>query len=302
MITTIIFSFDRAMQLELLLNSIVNYDEKKILSLNILFNSSTPEFLLGYNKLIQKYPTLNWISETKTKNHFVPPCLPFYWHNYYWWLKYKHNRWTNSNFKAKVIEIISNSQSKFVMFLTDDSLFFKKIILDSEVIQKVKDNPLNTCFSFRHGGNIYGGNISKTDDFIKWRRNDHHSHPEWSYPFSVDGHIYDRGVLTKILKKVIFKNPNTLEANVACYVNENKLFNNHIANLQSCLLGFELNRVQSISANNNLNIINIDLNKLYLSDYQLQIKYRLNKPHLFRPEIQIVTATKNNESILLYEK
>jgi hypothetical protein len=140
------------------------------------------------------------------------------------------------------------------------------------------------------------------DVLIEWKRDDDHLHPEWSYPFSVDGHIYDIEVLIKILKKVIFKNPNTLEGNVACYVNEKKLFNNQIANIESCLLGFELNRVQSISANNNLNISSISLNKLFLSGYKLQLKYLLEKPHSFRPEIQSVTAIKNNDSILLYEQ
>ncbi len=300
MVNTIIFSFDRAMQLELLLDSIARYDENKILEISIIYNTSTTEFVRGYEKLITKYPTLNWIKETKSR--ILLPFLPLYWHNYYWWLRYKHNRWTNSNFRTIVLEVLSNSRSEFVMFLTDDSLFFQNIILNLEAIQKVKDDPLNTCYSFRHGCNIFGGNINRTDVLIKWKRDDDHLHPEWSYPFSVDGHIYEVETLKRILYKVIFKNPNTLEGNVACYVNEKKLFNNQIANIQSCLLGFELNRVQSISANNNLNISNISLNKLFLSGYQLQLKYLLEKPHFFRPEIQSVAAIKNNDSILLYEK
>ena len=98
-ISTIIFSLDRAMQLELLLDSIANYDETKILELSIVFASSTTEFSLGYNKLIEKYPTLNWIKQTKSNNRFLFPLLPFYWHNFYWWLKNKYNRFSQSNFK-----------------------------------------------------------------------------------------------------------------------------------------------------------------------------------------------------------
>ena len=302
MINTIIFSFDRAMQLELLLDSIYQYDEKNILDLNIIYSTKSIEFNLGYDKLINKYPALNWIKEAKLKKQFVFPILPFYWHNYYWWLKYKHNRWNESNFKNKILEKISNSTNEFVMFLTDDSLFFQKIFIEPEILQSIKRNPYNTSFSLRHGSNIYGGKFIKETKIIKWKRTDKHEHPEWSYPFSIDGHIYDTEVLKKILKKVIFKNPNTLEGNVACYVREKKIFNCQIANMQSCLLGFELNRVQSISPNNNLDIDNDTLNKLYLSDYKLEINYNLSGQHFFRPEIQSVSAKKNNESVQIYER
>jgi hypothetical protein len=301
MITTIIFSFDRSFQLELLLDSIVKYDENNLLQLHVIYATSRDEFDLGYSRLLAKYPDIKWHKENRFSHRFVWPLLPFYWHNYFWWIKYKYHRRVNSDFKNKTITILEDSNNEFSMFLTDDSIFFCTIKINKEALELISRNNLSYSFSLRHGKNIFGGNFLESNRMIFWKTTNKHDHPEWRHPFSVDGHVYSTIALKKILRKVIFNNPNTLEGNVACYAKEKKLFIQHLANYKSCLLGFELNRVQTVSNNNNLNISNSTLNKLHLEDYHLHLNYTLTEPHLFRPEVISVTATKENKRITLYE-
>lgn len=299
MITTIIFSFNRAMQLELLLDSIKKYDTANQLELHILYATSSTDFEKGYDILKQKFTNCIWHKEKTFIKKFVCPLLPLlYWRNYYWWLKHKYNRYIQSNFNNEVQRIIAECNSKHIMFLTDDSVFVHPIELSPNLLNKVKKDGYS--YSLRHGANIVGGNFIYCDNFIEWNRKARQNHSEWSYPFSVDGHIYNKKTIQRILKIVIFNNPNTLEGNVACYVNKSNYFRLLIANTQSCLLGFELNRVQTINENNNLNIDNNMLNDLYLKGYKLNINYKINDIHFFRPELIHVMAIKNDDKIVLY--
>ena len=301
-ITTIIFSFDRALQLEILLKSAVKYDVDKQLDIHILYSFSNSNFELGYEKLIKKFPKFNWHKETRFSRRIVKPIFPFYWRNYYWWIKHKYNRWIASDFKSKIISIFNNSRNDLIMFLTDDSMFIDEIEIEAKISSKIVKMGHLYSYSLRHGKNIIGGNYTVKNSIVCWNRTHKQGHSEWSYPFSVDGHIYNKNILKEVFYKVTFKNPNTLEGNVACYVKEKQLFKKVIANSSSCLLGFELNCVQSVSENNNLNISNTSLNSLYLKGFQLKLNYSLPRIHFFRPIINSVSAIKEDVSILLYEK
>jgi hypothetical protein len=302
MISTIIFSFDRAMQLELLLDSISKYDSSKLLQVHVIYTTSSDSFEAGYKMLKVKFPLLQWHKEYQFEDRFVWPVLPFYWHNYYWWLRYKHNRTVKSNFNLLVQQILKESQSEFAMFLTDDSMFVDSIEIKTIFLDRIRKNKWNYCYSLRHGKNLFGGKYIEEKDGIEADRNDKHEHSEWSYPFSVDGHIYSMIVIRKLFRKIIFKNPNTLEGNIAHYVRAKGYFNHLMANKQSCLLGFELNRVQTISDNNNLNISNKTLNDAYLDGCHIVLDYTLPQIHLFRPVLNKVSVINKSYSILLYEK
>jgi len=299
-ITTIIFSYNRAVQLNMLLESITKYDHKKQLELQIVYRYSNADFHEGYLKLKGQY-NIGWHEEHMSKKHYVLPVFPLYWRNYFWWLKYKYIKWVDSDFRNIVSSILKSSTNDNVMFLTDDSLFIRDIELQSKVLHEIRHEPLATAYSLRHGMNIYGGVFEKKERLIKWDRYYNHHSNEWSYSFSLDGHIYSKEALIKKMNRIIFKNPNTLEGNMACYANEKKLFVNHYANLNSCLVGFELNRVQSINNNHNLNIDYQKLNILYLNGYKLGLTYSLEEPHLFRPSLINVFAYNEKERIELYE-
>lgn len=288
--------------MEKLLESIYTHDVNSQLDINVVFRYSNQLYLEGYEKLRNFYTAIKWFEEKTSKGRFVGPGLKSYWRNYYWWIKYKDQRWATSDFKKLLITILRSSCNENVMFLTDDSFFIRNIEINPEVIQTIKIQPYNVSYSLRFGKNIDGGEFIKQNNVLKWNRNDRHFNREWVYPFSVDGHIYNREIIYKLLTQITFYNPNTLEGNLACFCREKSLFRQSYSNLYSCLIGTELNRVQCVNSNENLNI-NIELlNNLFLEGYKLDIIYRLSETHMFRPPIDAIYAYKSKEKINLWTK
>ena len=62
MISTIVFSKDRACQLDFLLTSLIQNDNG-LFDINVLYRHSNDKFKTGYEKLIKKYPFLNWAGD-----------------------------------------------------------------------------------------------------------------------------------------------------------------------------------------------------------------------------------------------
>lgn len=297
MVQTIIFSLDRAIQLELLLKSIVDHDREQFLDVAILFSYTSASHEESYQVLMDRYPQFQWVAEERFHRKKIGPLANTYWHNYYWWLRYKYSRNVSSNFRKQLIGTMRSNKKDMVMFLTDDSMFYRDIKVPFYPIEQIRKKPKNCSFSLRHGTNIAGGNFGTAGELLYWSRFDEHEHPEWSFPFSVDGHIYSKKFLLEVFSKVWFKNPNTLEGNIACYVRERELLQSLFANTESCLVGFELNRVQNISNNNNLNISNQYLNYLFNKGYRMKISFDGQANRFFRPDKFRVEAEKENYAI-----
>ena len=237
MIQVVIFSFDRAMQLDLLLKSIEKFDSQKSFSINVLYACSSEKYQAAYNRTIEKYPNIHWIQEQPYKKALYDYQFDFsYWHNLYWWLKNPIFRESKSNFKSCLLKILSNSKCPYTMFLTDDSLFYNDIIIPENKLKKITQKPEKYSFSLRHGMNIQGGFYKEEENGICWNIFENDAHTDWGCPFSVDGLIYDSKTIYRIIKKIILNNPNTMEGNIGCYVTEKKIFPVIAASLQSCLV------------------------------------------------------------------
>jgi len=294
-IRTIIFSFNRPIQLELLLKSIVKYDSFHFLKVSVLYGFSSSEYEAGYQKLMEQFPNVFWIREQKHSKTTVWPFFPLYWRNYYWWLKYKSSRYAESNFKYQLIQMLDWFQEELVMFLTDDSMFYKTISIPAFAVRSIQEKPEMYSFSLRHGENIEGGHFQYTNKLLQWNIYSGQDHHEWNYPFSVDGQVYGKSFIQRVIRKVNFKNPNSLEGNIACFIKDMHLLPIVFCNPVSCLVGFELNRVQNYCMNNNLNIDSKYLNSLFIDGYSMEINFDNNENSFFRPLKFQVNAVRENE-------
>ena len=92
MINTIIFSYNRASQLRLLLESIEKH-AKDVFKINIIYKFSRDDYKLGYEKLKneQIIENINWVNET--------------------------------SFKEDVLSLF-NKDYKYTCFFTDDDIFY----------------------------------------------------------------------------------------------------------------------------------------------------------------------------------
>jgi hypothetical protein len=179
------------------------------------------------------------------------------------------------------------------MFLTDDSVFYRNLEIPDITDEK-------SGFSLRHGMHLSSGKYKKMENGIEWNVYENDEITDWGYPFSIDGHIYNKAALLKIIRKIIFNNPNTMEGNIACYFKEKHLPPQMKANKCSCLVGFELNCVQSVADNHHLGISQKQLNRYFLDDYQLQIQFNIDQIEYFRPAIEYICVQKKEEQIKIY--
>jgi len=264
----VVFSKDRALQLELFLRSfnkyVINCQDYKI---NVLYTFSSSDFKKGYDILISDFKNINFIRET--------------------------------SFKSDLISIIS-TENLYSVFFVDDDVFKNKIDFydDQEKIFN-KDSyiicrslrlhiKLKSCYSNR---TIYDklpifekvGNSS----IFKWVG----EIGDYGYPMSLDGHIFNTVDILPLLFKD-YKNPNSLElvlagnvnsinkSKIVCY-NESIIINNPCNKVQTNNPNFHGNENQEKLNNNFLNghrisLENIDGFENISCHQEIEIKYIKN--------------------------
>lgn len=271
MIQIIVFSFNRALQLDALLASVQQHWSKTEHQLAVLYNTSNNEYQAGYEILEKRYPQYQFIKETNGKHRY--PCkdyLSFF--NLKKLIRYKHCRWQKSNFRQLLTNIVDKTTCEQIMFLTDDSLFIRNVEIGKGTKDWIEQKPEQNSLSLRLGLGV--NKAQKTlpqpiDGIIEWKYSDYTEYKNWGYPFSVDGHIYSRKLIKSLLEKIIFNNPSTLEAHLYDYSVKHHLLDHGKAYTNTCLLSYPLNMVQTVADNESLGISTEDLNNYFLQGYSL---------------------------------
>lgn len=184
MLNVIIFSKDRACQLDLLLTSIkelwVDWKKYKI---SILWTASTNEYRKGYSKCLSYHPEMNFKKE--------------------------------SNFKQDLISLF-NLNNPYSIFFVDDQVFKEPFILDCKEFKEFEYDEDIMTLSLRLYPGIkycYPAKIdSPPPDFIekfKWYWQGYLG--DWGYPYSVDAHIMRTGDLKTSIYKGSYTHPNNFE-------------------------------------------------------------------------------------------
>lgn len=194
-ISGIVFSKDRAMQLNALLSSYFYYTRNPA-DLTIFFTCSNKDHHLSYELLqkeLQSFP-VTFVREV--------------------------------DFPVQLQEIIHNLTSDRLFFMTDDAIFLDHYDL-KDCLQY---NPINNIFSLRFGADLnfcYAYNKGQSiPDFQRdesnkavriWKWSDMSNSPDWNYPLSLDGTIYFRKEIELMLQNLNFSSPNSLESQMQLY-------------------------------------------------------------------------------------
>jgi hypothetical protein len=209
----IIFSKNRACQLQLLFDSIALNAPYFFDKINVLYLAEG-EHQNGYNKLIMKYPFITFINET--------------------------------DFKKDVLDLITLDYD-FTTFLVDDAIIYDEI--PNDLKQNIFNNFTSDvcCFSLRLGLNCnfsHPANMSyqineyeETEDFIKF--DFRLQKGDFAYPLSTDGHIFRTKEIRSLIRGTRFNNPNTLEANLQRFLN----------GIKHMIVSFKTSKVVSIPVN-----------------------------------------------------
>lgn len=292
----IIFSFNRASQLDTLLNSIRLYLGRISPEIHVVYNTSEDFYEEGYRMLEGMYPEVKFLRETNTGKHtFFDKHEFWYWRNYYNYFKYPA-KVKGGSFKSDVHHILDSSKSKEVFFLTDDSVFINEPFIPQEMPRLIQENPSQVMFSFRHGLNQLDApahSVQKHGTYNHYQVVKGHA-PHWVFKFSIDGHVYDKHFIRGLLAKNYYYNPNSLEAFINTYSTNKNYFGNIYFNNTNSLLGFELNRVQSFNVNNHLDFSTQKLNAHFMEGYKLTYLYDVVND--FRPMLTGLQFAKSNDN------
>lgn len=194
MISTIIFSKNRACQLDLLLRSMEENFNHVSTNVRVLYTATNSEFEMGYSKLIDKFPNVIWDEEADFE---------------------RDTRWA------------LDRASEYVCFFVDDNIVYRPPPLTEDQTEDLFAQSEHIgCLSLRLGENTYIQDphtnqrvalqhkieyMQVTPDckllVWNWKTIGYNN---FGYPFSVDGHIYKTQVVQDGLD-YDFPNPNGFE-------------------------------------------------------------------------------------------
>jgi hypothetical protein len=221
LITAIVFSRDRACQLDALLSTIVGQAPGMFKPTRVLYTSTEGEFESGYGRCKRRHPWPVYLRE--------------------------------SVFREDVLALLPHDG--LVCFFTDDDVLYRWV--RSDIVAAAFDDPSVVAFSLRLGFNTrrcyphdcvqHMPPVDERDGFIVW--NWPEAHLDFGYPLSLDGHVLRASDVRTLLEGHDFSSPNQLEDVLAQNAGRLKLRPKLASFPLSCLVGLPVNRVNDTHPN-----------------------------------------------------
>lgn len=219
LVNGVIFSKDRAMQLDATIRSfLLSCKDHHFVNLKVIYKASNSYHKESYDKLIRQYKSIEFIEE--------------------------------EDFRKQLLSNLAHS--KYVLFLVDDNIFVRDFHL-SEIAEVLQKNSDALGFSLRLGKNINYHYPSSSKEMIPpfidvtgkvlkydWTGKNRY----FGYPLEVSSSVYRTDDVLPLLTKLDFQGPNTLEAEIA-------RSKNTFANSKKNLLCFQ----QSVTFCNPVNVV-----------------------------------------------
>lgn len=237
----IIFSKDRACQLDLLLTSMHKmFKEYAQYNINVLYTSSADEYESAYTKLKRMHQHIKLISE--------------------------------QDFRGDLISLI-NPENNYTVFLVDDDVWKEPFTIKCNELKALEEDDDILCLSLRLDQNLtycYTLNVDmKTPVFSsnstwEWGK----FSDDFGYPMSLDGHIFRTKDITPLVSQLPYNTPNTLEAALSKNPpNRHKM----ICMEKAPIFNIPINKVQTQYSNRHGSVSAEYLNKLFNSYYRISL-------------------------------
>jgi len=239
----VIFSKDRACQLDSLLRSLRDNFRVPCRGITVLYKATGPAFTDGYEKLMQY-----------TAGERVT------------WRK-------EQSFGGDVLDMVCNlAGESLCMFLVDDDIMHRPLAL-GPVLDVFTDEHLFVSLraSRAYGRDIPPGFIT-TEPYLEWQWNySKKKWVTWNYPFSIDGNIFHAAHINRIVRKISFEAPNSFEGRMHTYRHHwwVKRIKKGLAPLDAVVFNNPLNRVQAESETWHNNVSTESLNEAFLSGMRI---------------------------------
>lgn len=272
MINVIVFSKDRAAQLELLLRSFKQFfKEWEMCTVSIIYKASNEEFQRGYRLCEKLHPEFSYVDED-----------------------------TCESFRSATLSGFDNN-NPLTFFLVDDIIFKEPISLEDEEFARAFSEPNVLCLSLRMSKLCnYCYPISQftpVPETIQQGQNTWtwiNEQGDWGYPLSVDGNVFPTELIKLFAENLPYHNPNSFEAHMSA--------NTHVVKhlpLMMCyrdnsrLLNVPANRVQETFANRTGNLVSAEeLNQRFLDGSRISLE----------PFVGLKNTSPHEEHPFLFEK
>ena len=242
-VNIIVFSKDRAMQLDMFIRTFNNYVKlSERYNIQVLYTASNDKFQKGYDKLMgNKTPNVTFLREI--------------------------------NFKEDLIKLI-NKDNAYTVFFVDDDFFknsfdffdYQMDIFDWDERIACRSMRLHTSLEYCYTSqkpmkqppflpnNVFDWTIAQED---------------YGYPMSVDGHIFRTKEIIPFLLEMDYSNPNTFES---VLVHKRNRFGRYIICYDnSAIVNNPINKVQTVNGNISGNITAESLNDKFLDGFIIDI-------------------------------
>jgi hypothetical protein len=239
--TTVIFSKNRAMQLDLLLRTLFFCcdDILELSDINVLYLAEG-DHKESYKILKKDYPQVNFVEE--------------------------------KSFKEDLLSFLPNKTS--ILFLCDDSVVTEKFSL-AQVLENLNSSEDNIGFSLRLGRNTQKcfpyGDVNQNIPEMTLVKDNVYTYQwkpaelDFSYPLEISSSVYKLDIIFELLKDLDYHNPNTLEAslvtNTPYFVVDKSLL---LCFEKSVIFSNAINRVQTYNQNRAGDVNADDLLKYFM--------------------------------------
>jgi hypothetical protein len=241
-VLTIIFSLDRAMQLDATLRSFfLHCRDASLGSLEVIYLATKPLLEQQYLSLSREYPDVHFIKQGAFRENVIDIILPSSLPPGKKWLYRLISETANLKLGADLIQrlwrrflLVSNTpfflgnkpflkDPEFILFLVDDNLFVRDFHL-SNVLDSLHKHPDALGFSFRLGKNTNYSYMLKSDQIVppfedegggtllyQWPSAQY----DFNYPIEISSSVYRVWQIMLLLAAIPFRNPTTLEGEMA---------------------------------------------------------------------------------------
>lgn len=245
MLDVVIFSKDRACQLELLLRSIKRFFAQwRESNVQVLYTFSTPEFARGYNVVRGEHPEFRYVCEQDRP----------------------------AGFRELTLGLLG--ERPYLTFLVDDDVFKEPFSLDAPEFATFAEDSALMCLSLRMCPRMnYAYTLDRFTTIPQfergtiwdWTKGD----GDWGYPMSIDGHIFRSQELVPRIRALDFRDPNTFE----------DVLSRHplpapraICLEESRIINLPVNRVQDTAPNRHGNVSAEWLNDEFVNGRRLSLQ------------------------------
>ena len=312
-ISLIIFTCNRALQLDLLLTSVFK-NFKNLQKPIFIIHDFTKNHEKSYFLIKKKYKNKIKIIKVNTKKSIPFKKAGCYKKYFFRIINLIYNlRWKFfgfSDFKITLEKVLSNKvKSKFVTMMTDDTILFKKTKINELVFQEILKKPKNTfyryCIDIKFKGleevknNIKLNQINKKGEKIfKWKlKNNFFSTHNyfWNYRFAIDASIFEKKNLLNFIKPFFYSNPSNLESigNKESYIRG--YYDTGLSNLNRSYTGIHLNNIQRLIKTPAGSFDIEFLRYLFLNQYKILVSSKEINKKLHNIVPKDITLVKNKK-------